>query len=193
MNMTKFAAFILALSFCLTSQAQVPPKQDPVKPKVVVEKTADLPTKPEYDKALKHYTDWKTKFNDIDYWKDVTLTRVSDKKEFKLKDLSDYEKSSFYLSSLRRCGFEMTRLNGFWEGEVKTPPTPTQEGVPTVEDLKKYIGQLTKLRKETAVSLEEYATKFVKDNSTKVTKEEGEQLLKAIKDYHDEQKLIERK
>lgn len=159
------------------------------------DKKDELPTKGEYDRALKHYTEWKTKFNDPDHWKNVTLTRVSDKKEFKVKDLEDFDRQGFYLSNLRRASFEMTRMDGFWQKELKdyTAKPPTQEGVPTPDELKVYIEKLTKLRKETAVVLEDYAAKFVKDNGAKITKDEGDLLLKQIKDYHDENKLIERK
>ena len=155
----------------------------------------ELPVKSEYDRALKHYGNWKDKFNDADYWKSVTLKRVSDKKEFKVKDLPDFDRRGFFLSNLRRCTFEMKRLDGFWQKELKeyTENTPKQEGVPTTAELKVYIEKLTKLRKETAPILEKYAENFVKDYADKLTKEEGELLLKQIKDFHDEDKLIERK
>lgn len=173
-------------------------KKDPPKtpPKLVVpDEKEELPTKKEYERALKHYGEWSKKFNDDDYWKAVTLTRVSDKKEFKVKDLAPFDKQGFFLNNLRRCTFEMKRLDGFWQEEVKqyTKTPPTQKDVPTVDELKKYIGDLTKLRKETAVTLEDFAGKFVKDFPDKITKEEGDQLLKAIRDFNDENKLIERK
>lgn len=155
----------------------------------------ELPVKSEYERALKHYADWKDKFDNMDYWKNVTLTRVSDKKEFKVKDLPEFDRQGFFLSNLRRLGFELTRLNGFWQEELKqyTAKPPKQEGVPTTDELKGYIERLTKLRKEAAVKLETYAERFVRDNAAKITKEEGDQLLKQIRSYHDENKLIERK
>lgn len=158
-------------------------------------KEEDLPVKSDYEHALKRYAEWGKKFNDADYWKNVTLTRVSDKKEFKIKDLPDYDKNSFYLSNLRRLTFELTKLNGFWQDELKkyTVMPPTHENAPTVDELKGYIDKLTTLRKDTAKSLEDYAEKFTKDYSDKLTADEVKQLLKSIRDFHDENKLIERK
>jgi hypothetical protein len=201
---TKTFALMLALIatgylLCIGGNSFAQDKKDPPKtpPKLVVpaEEKEELPTKKEYERALKHYGEWKEKFNNEDFWKNVTLTRVSDKKEFKIKDLDDFDKQGFFLNNLRRCSFEMKRLDGFWQEEVKqyTKTPPTQKDVPTVDELKKYIGDLTKLRKETAVVLEDFAGKFVKQFPDKITKEEGEQLLKSIRDYHDENKLIERK
>ncbi len=160
-----------------------------------VEKKEEPSTKPEYERALKHYAEWKTRFNDLDYWKNVILTRVSDNKQFKIKDLNERDRNSFYLSNLRRLGFEMNRLNGFWEEEAKkyAANPPNQKDVPTVEDLKEYIDRLTNLRKESAQVLESYAEKLLKDNPKEFTKEEGEQILKSIREFHDDNKLIERK
>ena len=192
------ACFALAIAFCLSFDASAQEKKDPPKtpPKVVVPTQEEsLPTKPDYERALKHYTEWSKKFNDEDYWKEVTLIRVSDKKELKVKDLDKFDKQGFFLSNLRRCSFEMGRLNGYWEEELKkyTATPPTQKGVPNTDELKGYLKTLTALRKDTAVKLEDFAGKFVKDFPDKLTKEEGEQLLKSIRDFHDENKLIERK
>lgn len=189
--MIKSLVVILAIVTGGFLQAQTPAPPLPTK----AQEKEELPTKKEYDRALKHYTEWKNKFNDLDYWKSVTLTRVSDKKEYKVKDLEEFDRQAFFLSNLRRCTFEMTRLHGFWHKELVQYMImpPLQDGVPTVDELTAYIEKLTTLRKEAAATLEAYAEKFVKDNPSKFTKEEREQLLKSIKDYHDEQKLIERK
>ena len=187
--MIRLFAFVFMLTVMGSVQAQSPTAPTKIQDK------EELPTKKEYDRALKHYTEWKNKFNDLDYWKSVTLTRVSDKKEFKIKDLDEFDRQAFFLSNLRRCSFEMTRLYGFWQKELAQYiiKPPLQEGVPTTDELTEYLEKLTKLRKEAATTLEAYAEKFVKDNPGKFTKDESEQLLKSIKSYHDEQKLIERK
>lgn len=162
---------------------------------LIAQEKKEFPVKIEYEKTLKHYTDWKNNFDDVDYWKNITLTRVSDKKELKIKDLKDYERNRFYLSNLRRATFEMSRLNNSWEKEIETytEMPPKQDGIPTVEELKMYVKKLTFLRKQTAIILEDYAVNFIQSNMDKITKDEADLLLKQIKDYHNEQKLTERK
>lgn len=186
---------LLSASFVVAGEPPTKKEEAPAAKKADKKDKDELPTKGEYERTLKHYGEWSAKFNDADYWKAVKLTRVSDKKEFKVKDLEEFDRQGFFLNNLRRCGYEMTRLEGFWADELKqyTAKPPTQEGVPTTDELKGYIKKLTTLRKETAVSLEKYAEKFVKDNAAKVTKDEGDLLLKQIREYHDEHKLIERK
>jgi hypothetical protein len=189
-------AFLSSFAFVSAQEKKELPKKETAKqvaPKA--EEKEELPVKKQYEQALKHYKEWSDKFDNEDYWKSVTLTRVSDKKEFKVKDLPEFDKNGFYLNNLRRCTFEMKRLDGFWGEELKTytKTPPKQEGVPTTDDLKKYIQDLTTLRKSTAVKLEAFAEKFVKQYPDKFTKEEGEQLLKTIRELHDENKLIERK
>jgi hypothetical protein len=176
---------------------QVPPptKVENKKVQAVPKLEEDLPVKSDYEHALKRYTEWSKKFNDPEYWKNVTLTRVSDKKELKVKDLPEFDRQSFYLSNLQRLTFELTRLNGFWQDELKkyALKPPTHENAPTLDELKGYVEKLTDLRKETAKILENYAEKFTKDNAEKLTKDEIAELLKKIRDYNDENKLIERK
>lgn len=201
-NVLKIVALMLLFSALASSpvnaESRFPPKSENKNVQALPpkgDKEDDLPVKPDYEHALKRYTEWEKKFNDADYWKNVTLTRVSDKKEFKIKDLPDYDRQSFYLSNLQRLTFELTKLDGFWQNELKkyTLVPPTHEGAPTLDELKGYIEDLTKLRKKTATTLENYAEKFTKDYADKLTKDEVKELLKKIKDFHDENKLIERK
>ena len=111
---------LIATVYVLSGYSYAQEKKDP--PKIVIplpEEKDELPTKTEYERALKHYGEWKDKFDNEDYWKNVTLTRVSDKKEFKVKDLDPFDKQAFFLNNLRRCTFEMGRLNGYWVDEIK--------------------------------------------------------------------------
>lgn len=156
----------------------------------------DAPSvKADYERALKHYGEWSDKYDDEAFWSNVVLKRVKDGKEFKLKGITDFEKKNFYFSNLQRLGNEMTSLDGSWAIELdqyKTTPLK-HANAPTVEFLGKCIVNLTTLRKTSAVKLENYGEKFFLEFKDKFGDEEREQVMKQIREFHDANKLVERK
>jgi len=78
------------------------------------------------------------------------------------------------------------------EADAKKKDDPLSK-VATKADVEKYVGQLLEVRKKTAVRFEALTDKLFKDFKEKFTKEEIEQITKQVRDFHDKDKLIERK
>ena len=206
---------LLPIFVCLLGLCQAPAQEE--------KKPVRKPTLGDYEKVLKYFTTWSDNLSNPEHWKKVTFTNRKTKEVRKFTDLSDYEKHIFYFMSAEKLSNEMKRMSGFWEDELKKFKAPKEKPKDkddededqtkadkkepkkeekkddplakeaTKADVEKYCKQLLDIRKKTAVRYEALADKLFTTFKEKFTKEEIEQTMKQIRDFHDKEKLIERK
>lgn len=163
------------------------------------------PTLEDYEKFLDKMDKMAKNFMVFDSWKEITFKHKTTGKVVEWKDLSDYEKTMFCLVMAERTTGYFTRMDAYWQQELKAFDNPNHKLVPTPdpqndkqkpatkEDVKKYVERLSEIRKKFAVEYEKFAEDSIKKYEKEIAAPEGEKMLKAIKEYHDKNKLVERK
>jgi hypothetical protein len=186
----------LLLLFALSLQAQEP-KKDP--------KPEASPTLADYENALNKYKKATKEAFDFATWKEVELTNKKTKEKITFEKLSTLEKHVFCVSVGNRLMTEMGLLSGFWNAEADKFKDPNHKLIPLekvekpeqkaaeLKDVEKYQKQLQELRQSFATNFETYLTKFFKAFKDDIPEKEREFYLKQIREYHDKEKLIERK
>jgi hypothetical protein len=200
---------LFTLALCLLALPVARADED----KKAEKKAEKLPTVGDYEKVLKYYTDWSDNLTNPDHWKKTTFTNKETKKVRKFPELSEFEKQIFYFMSAEKLTNQMKQMAAYWQAELKKFDKKTGEklrlnlrGVQedekekerlareaTKAEVEGYCNQLLALRKKTAARFEAMGEKLFATYKDKFTKEEGEQIMKQIRDFHDQEKLIERK
>jgi hypothetical protein len=210
MKTLSFATLFLVLGLCVFygtqgvySQAQSgqPPVTVPPTPAA----PEPSPTLEQYEKFLTKMETMAKNFTNFDSWKEMSFKHKVTGKVVEWKDLSEFEKTMFCLIMADRTTAYFTRMNEFWQDELKEFDDPNHKLVPTPnpendkqkpatkEDVKKYVDKLTVLRKDFALEYEKFAEKSLKTYEKEIPQAERDKMLKSMKEYHDKHKLIERK
>lgn len=163
------------------------------------------PTLDDYSKAIAKYKEATKKAFDLPSWKGIELTNKKTEETKKFEELSNFEQHLFLASSANRLTAEMTILKKHWDNEAAKFKDPNYKIVPLpkvekpeqkaaeLKDVEKYQAELLTLRKNFAVKHEEYLAKIFKDFKNDIQEKERDLYLKEVQDYHDKEKLIERK
>lgn len=182
-----------------------PKPQDTPPPPVVVGDEVPSPTLEDYEKTLAKMEKVTKDFMKLESWDGIKLRNVTTNKIVEWKELSEFDKTMFCLMMCERASAHLSKLNEFWALELKRFDDPNHKLVPTPmpanekqkpatkEDTKKHLDKLVSMRKVFAVEYEAFAEKSFKTYEKEVPKEEREKTLKGIREFHDKQKLIERK
>lgn len=206
--LTTILAFILA--FLITGLGSMgygvqPNPQDDSHPPVVVPDEVPSPTLEDYEKTFAKMEKVTKDFMKLESWDGIKLRNTTTNKIVEWKELSEFDKTMFCLMMCERASAHLSKLNEFWALELKRFDDPNHKLVPTPmpanekqkpttkEDTKKYLDKLISMRKAFAVEYEAFAEKSFKTYEKEVPKEEREKTLKGIREFHDKQKLIERK
>jgi hypothetical protein len=183
--------------------SQSPAQPQPLAPQAPAEDPS--PTIEDYEKFLTKIENMGKNFMVFDSWKEMSFKHKVTGKVVEWKDLSDYEKTMFCLIMAERTSAYFTKMNTYWQNELKEFDDPNHKLVPTPnpendkqkpatkEDVKKYVEKLTTLRKNFAVEYEKFAEKSLKTYEKEIPQPEREKMLKSMRDYHDKHKLVERK
>lgn len=219
--MRTFASLFLVtvLAFLITGlgsmgygvQPKADPKQQPPTPPPTIGVPAAAPveepspTLEDYENILAKMEKVTKDFMKFESWDGIKLRNTVTNKVVEWKELSEFDKTMFCLMMCERASAHLSKLNEFWVLELKKFDDPNHKLVPTPmpanekqkpatkEDAKKYLEKLTSIRKSFAVEYEAYAEKSFKTYEKEVPKEEREKTMKGIREFHDKQKLIERK
>ena len=170
---------------------------------------SELPKEPtvgDYDKAIKHYSEWSEKVGEAEFYKDIVFTKP-DKKQIKFSDLPPFEQNLYFLYQAENLSNHLVRLKQFWNielektklaAELGIPDEPVKKGqkpeekMPTQAEIEAYLVKLNVLRREHATGFEALAESVFKKYEADVPKADRENYTKQIKDWHDKQKLIDR-
>lgn len=177
--------YVLLSAICLAFmsadiKAQQPPK---------------LVAKEKYEETLKHYDSWHKNLSKPDFYEKFKW-KTKDK-EKKFSELTDFEKDQFYLVQGLQLTRELHVLSAAWQNEItwiqsgKIPDLP--EGIATVEEITAFQATLLTLRKTTAVDFEKLLDSVFKEHKDKISDKERDYLKKQIVNFHNKNKLIERK
>jgi hypothetical protein len=192
---------ILLFSFGLVYSQETKPAVKPAQPPEVAPKPAETkPTLEMYEEVLTKLKKWSDNFDKEAFWKDAKLRNKETDKVSKFQDLSPYERGVFMFMTGEKLSNELKRFDNLWQGELKKfdgtekkEEGKGKERAAVKEDVVEYTKQLTALRKATAVKFESYAEKFFKDFKDKFTEDERTKYMNNIREFHDNDKLIERK
>ena len=160
--------------------------QQPPHPKLV--------EKEKYEEVLKNYTSWNENLSKPEFYKEKFKWKTEEG-EKKFSDFTDFEKDQFYLIR----GFQLTRelhtISLAWKNEITWLSTELEipEGIATVEEIIEFQKQLLALRKKTAVSFEKLIDDIFEKHKDKILEKERDFVKKQIVNFHDKNKLIERK
>ena len=193
------AFFVVGFSGLKTSaNAQQPP---------TVEQTVEQPspTFEDYESLLEKLTKVSKDFTKLEVWDGIKLKNKVTGKVVEWKELSEFDKHMFCLTMLERATAHFSKVDEFWQLEIKKFNDPNHKlvSIPMpmndkqkpakLEDVKKYVEKLTSLRKFFAVEYEMFVEKTFKTYEKEIPKEEREKMTKEIRAFHDKHKLIERK
>lgn len=163
------------------------------------------PTIGDYEKTITFYKKTTTEVFDLKTWKGVELTNKTTKEKTSFDKLSDFDKHIFCASIGKRLMTEMGLLNNFWKEEVEKIKDPNYKAVPLekvekpeqkaaeIKDIEKFQKDLLELRQSFAQEFEKYLIKVFTDFKDDIPEKERELHLKQVQEYHDKEKLIERK
>jgi hypothetical protein len=154
-----------------------------------------LVTPEKYEETLKHYTSWHKNLSTPDFYEKFKWK--IDKEDKNFSDLTDFEKDQFYLVQ----GFQLTKelhiLSLAWQNELNWLKsgriTNLPEGVATAEDVTAFQTKLLTLRKALAPDFEKLMDNIFEKHKKKISEKERSFVKKQIVNFHDENKLIERK
>ncbi len=190
------ASLILCLGLVLPARAQVIIQLGGERP---------APTIGDYEKVLSYYKTASKEAVDLKAWKGRTLIHRRNKDKVEFDKLSNFDKHMYLLSNGYRVNDMMTNIHHFWIMELKRfdDPKYTPKKLEKIEDAKqepaakadveKYLKQLTDLRKASAVRYEKFVEKVCNDFKDEIPEKERELYLKEVRDFNDENNLIERK
>ncbi len=204
---TLFSLFcVTVLAFFVVGFSGLKPTvyaQPPVVEQPPVEQPS--PTFEDYESLLEKLTKVSKDFTKLEAWDGIKLKNKITGKIVEWKELSEFDKHMFCLTMLERATAHFTKVDEFWQLEIKKFDDPNHKlvSVPMpendkqkpakLEDVKKYVEKLTSLRKSFAVEYEAFAEKTFKTYEKEIPKEEREKMTKEIRAFHDKHKLIERK
>lgn len=163
------------------------------------------PTLEDYEKALDIFTKKVKVAFDLDHWKNVELVNKKTSKKIKFSEFSEIDKHIFLLLEADRWTKETTILAKFWTEEVEKFNDPLHQLVPlgkienpkqkaaTQKDVEKYQKQLLDLRKSFALKYEAQVELVMKKFKDDIPQKERDDFLKKVREFHDKEKLIERK
>ena len=163
------------------------------------------PTLEDYEKNLEYYTGFCKEVFDFNSWNHVELKNTKTNKTVKFSELSEYEKNIFCVLMGDRLTREMTSTYQTWEGEqakfkdknykplAKTKINNAKENPALKVDIDKYLDTLMTLRKDHAQAYEKYIEKVFATYTKEIPEKEREHYLNQVKEYHDNNKLVERK
>jgi len=202
---------VVALGFVVLSPTQKSSAQQQYAPTgaapVTEEPEPATPSKTleDYEKVLSKFEEMTKNFMVFDSWKEIQFKHKTTNEIVKWEDLSDFQKTLFCITMGERVTSHFSKMNDFWNAELKQFDLPGHKLVPvpnpqnekqkpaTKEDVTKYIEKLTTIRKGFAVEYEKYVEKSFKTYEKEIPQAERDSLLKSIRDNHDKLKLVERK
>lgn len=136
---------------------------------------------------IEHYTVEKS----YEKWE---FTNKTTKEKKKFSDFTELERRIFFFMRGQKLDNDFLNLYNAWVEEAKkAEDKPTDANEASKEDVKKYMEQLQQFQKQNAVIVEKLLEEVFAKWPDKFTKEEKEYLLKSTKEFHDTNKLIERK
>lgn len=162
------------------------------------------PTLDDYESVLKHYKIVSKKITDPAAWKGTEMVNKNTKDVVLFEKLSKFEQAMFLVGSGQKLAVEMKSFDGHWQAELKKFDNPkyepkkgeksTGKDAPALKkDVEGYLKELTTIRKDTAVAYEKYVNKVFEEFKEEIPAKERELHLKQIREFNDENKLIERK
>jgi len=159
-----------------TLEAQTPPK---------------LVDKEVYEKTLKNYSDFHVNLSKPAFYKLIVWETSEGPSKF--TELTDFEKDQFYLVQ----GFKLTKeLHGLslaWKNELVWQGKLEKQVGATPEEIVAFMTRLLTLRKAMAVDFEKLIDATFEKHKDKLSEKEHVYIKKQIANFHDRNKLVERK
>jgi hypothetical protein len=150
-------------------------------------------SKADFDKFLKTATDNVANYpTEAHYGKmEFTNKKTNEKKQF--ADFDEVDRRVYILMQLDLLSRQLEDLHSKWKEELKNAEeTPDDANEASKKDVTVYLEKLLALRKQNAEKTEELANGLFKKFPDKFTKEEKDQVIKTMKEYHDKSNLIKR-
>lgn len=207
--MKKFLA-LCVLYVCTTSDVFAqppppPPEKVPLPPPAKVpEEVSEEEKKPiiaDYEATMKHFKELTAGYASEETYKEV-IFKTKDGKEKPFKELTDFEKHAFYLLQAQNISRHLQFLEQAWTEEfekLSKEPEPKKEvgakeseQIATAKDVKKYLGELLKMRKSHAAHYEQFTYKVFEKFKDDIPEESRKAYIKRMKEWHDTYKLIDR-
>ena len=150
---------------------------------IVTTLLGEPPVEEDFLKAIRRFEEWNKNLDNPDfYYKRVTFRNRAGK-VIKFKDLSEFEKSIFYITQGNKLTNTLAKLEFLWKIESARLPDI---------NVKKYLGELTDLRKDTAVKYEDVIEGIFKKFPKEIPEQERDLFLKEIRELHDKHNLVKR-
>lgn len=128
------------------------------------------------------------------FYENLEFTNNKTKEKKKFSDFSEVDRAVYILMQTDVLSHEMEDLYNKWKEELKTAEeTPSDENEASKKDVTAYMEKLMELRIKNAEKVESLVANLFKKWPDKFTKDEQEYITKKIKEYHDKEKLVERK
>jgi hypothetical protein len=149
--------------------------------------------KADFDKFLKTATDKIANYNSDKYYEKLEFSNSKTNEKKKFVDFDEIDRRVYILLQLDLLSRQLEDLHNKWKEELKNAEeTPDDANEASKKDVTAYLEKLLVLRKQNAAKTEELANELFKKFPDKFTKEEKDQVLKTMKEYHDKSDLIKR-
>lgn len=154
-----------------------------------------LVTTEKYEETLKNYTSWHKNLSTPEFYKKFKWE--IDKEDKNFSDLTDFEKNQFYLVQGLKLTRELHILSLAWQNELNWLKSGRignlTEDSATAEDVAAFQARLLVLRKALAPDLEKLMDDIFEKHKEEISKKERDFLKKQVVNFHNTNKLIERK
>lgn len=190
------ASLILCLGLVLPIKAQV----------IILGPERPAPAVEDYERVLDYFKTAAKESTDVKAWKGRELIHNFDKTKIEFDKLSNFDQHMYCMSRGFRINvMEMPDCFEVWSNELKKFDNPkyvpkkrdkiedAKQNPAAKADVEKYLKQLTELRKSSAVKYEKFVEKVFNDFKDEIPEKERGLYLKELRDFNDENKLIERK
>tara|TARA_Y100000034_G_scaffold134066_1_gene201506 strand:- start:11982 stop:12608 length:627 start_codon:yes stop_codon:yes gene_type:complete len=199
----------LVPSMAFAQPPEVPPDLPPAEAEDPREVVPQPPTPPsENQKSLNHYRQLSKDFVNEDHYKGFAFKDQQTEKVKKFSDFTKQERLLYMIFQGEKLTLYLEMLQVSWENELKVlkkvmdgieipegkvETEKVKELEEKIKEVDRLMNELVVLRKNTAVKFEDFLGKTFALLQDDIKEEERESYLKAIRNYHDKHKLIERK
>lgn len=175
---------------------------------------ASPPVISDYKDAANYYVEWSKNVDNPDYYKTLTFEVPDEKTKIKnpniiaFNDLPDIQKDVFYLKQAEECSNQLLNLEQAWSQIYSQLTTlseddkkalveqhkgkPESKRPPTDVEVKTYLEELLKVRKNHAVRYEALIVSIFKKHKDTIPAADRQQYTQQVHAWNDRQKLINR-
>ena len=146
-----------------------------------------------YKDTLGMYKNLSTKIFDKKYQEEIQYIDKKTNKKSNFMTLSPLQRATFVSVVIQQINQESKKMQKAWENELDKKFTSKNTDAVKKDDVIGYSKELLQIRKELASNYEKYIDKMFDEFKEEIKDDERKVMKKRIRDFHDENKLLDRR